>query len=51
MKTDTAIKHNVEAELHWEPEVEDRDISVKVDDGVVVDESNESRRIRLYHSN
>ena len=35
MKTDTAIKHDVEAELHWEPEVEDTDISVKVNDGVV----------------
>ena len=35
MKTDIAIKHDVEAELHWEPQVDDTDISVKINNGVV----------------
>lgn len=35
MKTDAAIKHDVESELHWEPEVQDTDISVKVNNGIV----------------
>jgi len=35
MKTDSAIKHDVEAELRWEPEVDDTDISVKINNGVV----------------
>jgi osmotically-inducible protein OsmY len=35
MKTDNAIKHDVEEELRWEPEVDDTDISVKINNGVV----------------
>jgi osmotically-inducible protein OsmY len=35
MKTDSAIKHDVEAELSWEPEVDDTDISVKINNAVV----------------
>jgi osmotically-inducible protein OsmY len=34
MKTDTEIKHDVEAELRWEPEVDDTDIAVKINNGV-----------------
>jgi len=35
MKTDNAIKSDVEAELRWEPEVDDTDIAVKINNGVV----------------
>jgi osmotically-inducible protein OsmY len=34
MKTDNAIRHDVEEELRWEPEVDDTDISVKINNGV-----------------
>ncbi len=35
MKTDSDIRQDVEAELHWSPEVEQTDIAVKVNGGVV----------------
>jgi osmotically-inducible protein OsmY len=35
MKTDTDIRRDVEAELRWSPEVEQTDIAVKVNGGVV----------------
>jgi osmotically-inducible protein OsmY len=35
MKTDTEIKRDVEAELRWDPEIDDTDIAVKVNDRVV----------------
>ncbi len=35
MKTDREIRGDVEAELRWTPEVEQTDIAVKVNDGVV----------------
>jgi osmotically-inducible protein OsmY len=35
MKTDAQIKANVDAELRWSPEFDDRDIAAKVSDGVV----------------
>jgi len=34
MKNDSAIKHDVEEELRWEPEVDDTDIAVKIHNGV-----------------
>jgi osmotically-inducible protein OsmY len=34
MKTDNAIKSDVEAELRWEPEIDDTDIAVKINNGV-----------------
>jgi osmotically-inducible protein OsmY len=36
MRTDKDIKRDVEDELRWSPELDDRDIAVKVDDGVVM---------------
>jgi osmotically-inducible protein OsmY len=35
MRSDIEIKHDVEAELRWRPEIDERDIAVKVDDSVV----------------
>lgn len=35
MKADSDIKQDVEAELRWNPEVDDTDVAVKVNDGVV----------------
>lgn len=35
MKTDTEIKHDVEAELCWDPQIDATDIAVKVNGGVV----------------
>jgi len=35
MKTDAEITRDVEAELRWDPEIDDTDIAVKVTDGVV----------------
>lgn len=35
MKTDTAIKQNVDAELRWNPELDEMDIATKVKDGIV----------------
>src|SRR5687767_5185688 len=35
MKTDIEIKRDVEAELRWVPDVDEADIAVKVNDGVV----------------
>jgi osmotically-inducible protein OsmY len=35
MKTDTEIKRDVEAELRWDPEIDDTDIAVKTLNGVV----------------
>jgi osmotically-inducible protein OsmY len=34
MKNDSAIKHDVEEELRWEPEVDDTDIAIKIHNGV-----------------
>jgi osmotically-inducible protein OsmY len=35
MRTDSAIRSNVEAELRWSPQIEEKDIAAKVNDGVV----------------
>jgi BON domain len=35
MKTDTEIKRDVEAELRWDPEIDDTDIAVKTTNAVV----------------
>lgn len=35
MRSDNAIKENVEAELRWAPDVDETDIAVKVNEGVV----------------
>jgi osmotically-inducible protein OsmY len=35
MRSDNDIKQNVEAELRWTPDVDERDIAVKVTDGAV----------------
>ncbi len=35
MRSDSDIKQNVEAELRWTPEVEEKDIAVKVTEGTV----------------
>ena len=35
MKSDTEIKRDVEAELRWDPEIDQTDIAVKVNDAVV----------------
>jgi osmotically-inducible protein OsmY len=35
MQTDSDIQHDAEAELKWTPEVEETDIAVKVNDGVL----------------
>ena len=35
MRADTEIKRDVEAELLWSPEIDETDIAVKVNDGVV----------------
>ncbi len=35
MKTDTKLRHDVEAELEWEPSVDERQIGVAVKDGIV----------------
>ena len=35
MRTDSEIQRDVENELEWDPEIESKNISVKVDDGVV----------------
>jgi osmotically-inducible protein OsmY len=35
MRTDSDIQRDVENELEWEPEIEDKNIAVKVSDGVV----------------
>ena len=35
MKTDSQLRADVEAELRWSPELDDRDIAVKADAGVV----------------
>ena len=35
MRTDTEIKRDVEAELHWDPDVDATDVAVTVRDGVV----------------
>lgn len=35
MKSDSDIKRDVEAELQWSPDVDEKDIAVKVTDGVV----------------
>jgi osmotically-inducible protein OsmY len=35
MKTDTELRHDVEAELEWEPSVDERKIGVAVKDGIV----------------
>jgi len=36
MKTDTVIKQDVDAELRWNPEVDETDIATKVQDGIVM---------------
>jgi osmotically-inducible protein OsmY len=50
MKTDTAIKQDVEAELRWEPEIDDRDIAVKVNNGVVALSGFVSSYAQKYHA-
>ncbi len=35
MKSDTEIKRDVEAELRWDPEIDQTDIAVKVNDAIV----------------
>ena len=35
MKTDAEIKRDVEAELHWDPQIDDADIAVKCTNGIV----------------
>ncbi len=35
MKTDAEIKRDVEAELHWDPEIDDTDIAVKTTNAIV----------------
>lgn len=35
MRTDSQIKSDVEAELRWSPEIDDKDVATKVADGVV----------------
>ena len=35
MKADNEVRRDVEAELRWSPELDDKDIAVKVSDGVV----------------
>jgi osmotically-inducible protein OsmY len=35
MKSDTDVRRDVEAELKWSPELDEKDIAVKVNDGVV----------------
>lgn len=35
MRSDSEIKHDVESELRWTPDVDDTDIAVKVNDGEV----------------
>jgi osmotically-inducible protein OsmY len=35
MKSDSEIKRDVEAELRWRPDIDERDIAVKVNDSVV----------------
>ena len=35
MRTDDDIKRDVELELEWEPDIEPKNIAVKVADGVV----------------
>ena len=35
MRPDEEIKRNVEAELHWDPELDASDVAVTVKDGVV----------------
>ena len=35
MRTDSEIQRDVENELEWDPEIDSKDIAVKVDDGVV----------------
>jgi osmotically-inducible protein OsmY len=35
MKTDSEIKRDVEAELRWDPEIDDRDIAVKTTNAIV----------------
>jgi osmotically-inducible protein OsmY len=42
MKTDTELRHNVEAELEWEPSVDERQIGVAVKDGIVIISGNVS---------
>ena len=36
MRTDADIEHDVKAELHWRPDLDDTDIAVKANGGVVV---------------
>jgi len=35
MKSDSDVRRDVEAELKWSPEIDQTDIAVKVNDGVV----------------
>jgi hypothetical protein len=36
MKSDDDIKHNVEKELQWDPEIDPRDIAVVLRSGVAI---------------
>ena len=35
MKSDTQLKHDIEAELRWDPKVNEAQVGVSVDKGVV----------------
>jgi osmotically-inducible protein OsmY len=35
MRTDEQVRRDVEAELHWDPEIDDTDVAVKTTNGVV----------------
>jgi osmotically-inducible protein OsmY len=50
MKTDTDIKRDVEAELRWDPEIDDTDIAVKSTNGVVSLTGFVSTYAQKYHA-
>lgn len=50
MKTDTEIKRDVEAELRWDPEIDDTDIAVKTTNAVVTLTGFVSSYAQKYHA-
>lgn len=50
MKSDTEIKRNVEAELRWDPEIDDTDIAVKITNAVVTLTGFVSSYAAKYHA-
>jgi osmotically-inducible protein OsmY len=50
MKTDTEIERDVEAELRWDPEIDDTDIAVKSNKGVVTLSGFVSSYSHKYHA-